>query len=81
MNSLLLKYRPKDSDKEKWKETWNNSKYVLEPLYNALVEMKGKDSLTESDLEHPNLHDKLIWNESRKAIINQILTMLPIDNT
>ena len=79
MNKLLLKYRPKDSDEAKWKETWANSAYVLEPLYRVINELKGGDSLTASDLDKPNLHERILWNESKKAICNQILAMLPID--
>ena len=79
MNSLLQKHKPKDITQIEWSKLWNNSTYLLEPLYNALVELKGKDALTESDLNKPNLHDRLIWNESKKAILNQILAILPID--
>ena len=78
MKAILSKHRPKDCDKQKWEETWKNSAYVLTPLVNVLAELRGKDTITEEDLQHNNLHDLLIWNASKRRIIDQIIDIIDI---
>lgn len=76
MNQLLAKRKPKETKKEEWNQMWANSQHILEPLKEVLMELRGSDTLTEDQLSHPNLHDKLVWDASKRRIIDQIFYIL-----
>ncbi len=79
MNSLVMKHRPKDTTKEQWEQTWSNSGHVFRTLIEVLKEVRAKDNITEEELKHPNIHDKLIWDTSNRRTIDMIISMISLD--
>lgn len=77
-----MKYKPVDVEKDKWEETWKNGAYYLTPLVKVLLELRGNDTITEKDLQHPNLKELMIWDASKRRIIDQIIDIIgiPLDN-
>lgn len=78
MNSLLMKHRPKDMEKEKWEEMWKNSHTLLQPLANVLKDMKsGSGQIKSTDFDTPNHYAKLVAELIEAQTINKILELLP----
>lgn len=81
MNSLLMKHKPKDVDAEKWKQTWENSHYILEPLAKALQEMiESRTSVNPKDFDCPNHYAKLAYQLGEKSSLEFVLGLLPKTN-
>lgn len=78
MNTLLSKHRPKGCSKEDWETSWKNGGHYIAPIVAVLLELRGSDTITEDALNHPNLHDKLIWEASRRRLIDQIVKIIDI---
>lgn len=66
-------------DKAAWEQAWKNSSFVLIPLIDTLMALRGSDTITEEELTHPNLHDKMIWDASKRRTIDQIISIIGID--
>jgi hypothetical protein len=78
VNSLLMKHRPKDMPKEKWEQTWASMGGSLEPLADTLREMaEGLGDVHPTDFDCPNHYAKLVYEQTRKQVLLDILEMLP----
>lgn len=78
MNSLLMKHRPKDTTKDKWTEQWENLGPSLQPLYDALCEMKqGLETIKPTDFQDANHYAKLVSVLTEKQTIERIIDLLP----
>lgn len=78
MNIQLMNARPKDTTKEKWTETWDNSAYVLQPLADVLKnKLAALDQVKEEDFAVSNHYALLAYREGRKAEIKALLDLLP----
>lgn len=78
MKSDLMKHKPKESSREEWVESWNNSSYILTPLYLLLKEKaKEKESIKEEDFDSPNHYQKWAFREARRQAYLEIMELLP----
>ena len=77
MNSLLLKYKDPSEHKDEFKERWENSYVLLEPLFMAIQEMAGQPTISPSDFELPSFREKLIWDQARFDLMKKILILFP----
>ena len=82
MNALLMKFRPKDGDKQmdsaKWQELWKNSHPQLQPLADVLKSWLAQPpSVRPDDFDCPNHYAKLVAEESRRQTIRDVLGLMP----
>lgn len=78
MNSLMAKFKPKDSKGDEFEKAWENSGYTLEPFYKALLVIKNElTGVKSDDFDCPNHYAKLAYRMGQIKIIDQIIEMLP----
>jgi hypothetical protein len=73
-----MKHKPKDSSRDEWTQAWNNSTYLLTPLYRLLLEKaKEKEQIKEDDFDSPNHHAKWAFREAKRQAYLEIIALLP----
>lgn len=78
MKSDLMKHKPKDSSRDEWIQSWNNSTYILTPLYELLKEKaQEKENLREEDFDSPNHYQKWAFREAKRQAYLEIMGLLP----
>lgn len=78
MNSLLVKYGPKDMPRAKWQELWENSHPQLKPLADVLKHMIDQEpSIRPDDFMVHNHYAKLVAELVKKQTLKDILALLP----
>lgn len=76
MNSILNKNKPEDC--EDFKKLWNNSGYVLRPLYKTLKQLRDElVKIKTEDFECPNHYAKLAYQGGQAKAYDLVLSLLP----
>jgi hypothetical protein len=78
MNSLLMKYKPDDINKEDFEGLWTNAGYTLRALYQVILELKqNSHNIRREDFDCPNHYAKLCYEGGLCNAYDKILAMLP----
>jgi hypothetical protein len=78
MNKILMNNKPSDSTNAEFEKAWENSSYIMEPLYKTLLIIKNEiSSVKNDDFDCPNHYAKLAFRMGQIKIIDQITDMLP----
>ena len=78
MNSLLVKHKPKDIDREDFAKVWSNAGYSLQALYGALTELREQLMVVKADdFDCPNHYAKLAYQAGMAKAYENVLAMLP----
>jgi hypothetical protein len=78
LNTLLLKYRPKDTDREEFAKVWSNAGYSMQALNGALNELKANlQTVKAEDFDCPNHYAKLAYQAGMVKAYENVLAMLP----
>lgn len=78
MKPVLRKHLPKDSSAEEFDQMWENSRYLLTPLYKHLAEeARVRAQVKEEDFDSPNHHAKWAFREGRRLAYEEIAALMP----
>lgn len=73
-----MQLRPKDMDKDKWQELWNNSHPQLQPLADLLKEWVAvPDAVRPDDFDCPNHYAKMVAQSAKRQALLDVLNLLP----
>jgi len=78
MKIALSKHKPEDCSKEEWVKTWENSGYVLRPLYKSLEEsISSNNSVKPEDFNITNHYALLVYQAGKREAYQEVMNMLP----
>lgn len=77
MHPQIRKHLPKEAVPEEFEQSWQNASYILEPLYKAIKEQAQQPKIRKEDFELPAFKDKLVFDQARFDLVQQILSMFP----
>jgi hypothetical protein len=78
LNTILLKHKPVDVDREEFAKVWSNAGYSLQALYGALHELKTQLQVVKADdFDCPNHYAKLAYQAGMVKAYENVLALLP----